>query len=67
MLEIDRSSGRVLLRCVFCDPERAATAFTGLMARLSSPPDEPEPTVHVTPPRAPSSGPAFVEPVAEAL
>ncbi|MFN3493716.1 MAG: hypothetical protein ACK40L_04335 [Hydrogenophaga sp.] len=59
MTRIDESSSRVKLRCLHADPEYARTIFTALLGRLSGPPPDAEPTLHVPRPRPPGGGPAL--------
>jgi hypothetical protein len=55
---IDESSSPVKLHCVRGDPEYARTIFTALLGRLSSPPPDAEPALHVPRPRPPTGGPS---------
>lgn len=49
----------MVLRCAHADPEHARSIFTALLRRLSDPPPDAEPTLHVPKPRPPAGGPAL--------
>lgn len=49
----------MVLRCAHADPEHARSIFTALLGRLSGPPPDAEPTLHVPRPRPPAGGPAL--------